>query len=147
MFSPQCQHDLACPRVTDGSGTPCNFEQDFHHFNKKGLVSELTSERFCYLVLKKGPRVPGKYIFKNVLTLVRICKDGLHCIVRRPSTSYGYFFNLKNFNLRNDSCFLEGLVSVCEERCGCNRCLLSKTGLNQPSCEITRKVCCCFLSR
>ncbi|XP_033625790.1 methyltransferase-like protein 17, mitochondrial isoform X2 [Asterias rubens] len=58
VFAP-CQHDLACPRVTDGSGTPCNFEQDFHHFNKKGLVSELTSERFCYLVLKKGPRVPG----------------------------------------------------------------------------------------
>ncbi|XP_038070383.1 methyltransferase-like protein 17, mitochondrial [Patiria miniata] len=55
VFAP-CQHDQSCPRTIDNSGTPCNFEQDFHDFNKRGHSSELTRERFCYLVLRKGPR-------------------------------------------------------------------------------------------
>ncbi|XP_022091898.1 methyltransferase-like protein 17, mitochondrial isoform X2 [Acanthaster planci] len=55
VFAP-CQHDQDCPRITDSSKTPCNFEQDFHHFSKR---EEIIKERFSYLVLRKGPRISG----------------------------------------------------------------------------------------
>ncbi|XP_077982461.1 ribosome assembly protein METTL17, mitochondrial-like [Glandiceps talaboti] len=55
VFSP-CPHDMPCPRQTDGTNTPCNFEQEYHPINVKGTSSRVQKECFSYIVFRKGDK-------------------------------------------------------------------------------------------
>eukprot|EP00057_Strongylocentrotus_purpuratus_P032665 XP_788426.2 PREDICTED: methyltransferase-like protein 17, mitochondrial [Strongylocentrotus purpuratus] len=84
VFAP-CPHDQPCPRLQDGSGIPCNFEQSYHPLTQFiGKRSSMVStERFTYMVLKKGsrtnkhswPRVVKPVLKKSRHIICRLCCD------------------------------------------------------------------------
>ncbi|XP_050311793.1 methyltransferase-like protein 17, mitochondrial [Anthonomus grandis grandis] len=81
VFAP-CPHDQSCPRYVRDDGTPCNFEVRYWTM-PVGQKSECRTERYCYVVLRKGkredsdqpkwPRLVRPTLVKSKHTLCRIC--------------------------------------------------------------------------
>ncbi|XP_044255953.1 methyltransferase-like protein 17, mitochondrial [Tribolium madens] len=71
IYSP-CPHDKVCPRFVLNDGTPCNFEA-FYFSLPIGAVSLRKSEKYSYVVLKKGERDPSDPQWPRIIrdTLVR----------------------------------------------------------------------------
>ncbi|XP_078670417.1 ribosome assembly protein METTL17, mitochondrial-like [Branchiostoma floridae x Branchiostoma belcheri] len=81
VFSP-CPHDTSCPRLADGSETPCNFQQSFQPPSFMSVLPKSSNsavETFSYVVLRKGARseesVPWPRIVRSVLRRPR----HVHC--------------------------------------------------------------------
>nr|XP_015833913.1 PREDICTED: methyltransferase-like protein 17, mitochondrial [Tribolium castaneum] len=73
VFSP-CPHDEVCPRFAQNDGTPCNFET-FYFSLPIGAVSLRKSEKYSYVVLKKGERDPSdpQWPLRSKHTICRMC--------------------------------------------------------------------------
>ncbi|XP_053597776.1 methyltransferase-like protein 17, mitochondrial [Microplitis demolitor] len=80
IFSP-CPHELKCPRIEDGTNTPCNFEVRFFpmSYNRR---DHIFSERYSYIVFKKGssrgdnekwPRIVRETIVHSGHAICRMC--------------------------------------------------------------------------
>ncbi|XP_070575004.1 ribosome assembly protein METTL17, mitochondrial-like [Ptychodera flava] len=55
VFSP-CPHHLQCPRSTDGTNTPCNFEQEYESPKLLSNSPKQQKEKFSYIVFRKAKR-------------------------------------------------------------------------------------------
>ncbi|XP_071958102.1 ribosome assembly protein METTL17, mitochondrial-like isoform X2 [Antedon mediterranea] len=57
-LSPQCQHDLSCPKTTSTKENiePCNCVQEYKPIKESKVKSNSLRERFSYVILRKGAR-------------------------------------------------------------------------------------------
>ncbi|KAJ8041992.1 Methyltransferase-like protein 17, mitochondrial [Holothuria leucospilota] len=79
VFAP-CSHDVICPRLVKDNFRPCNFEQKYEPLHIPGTKSQVKeTERFSYLVLRKGSRPEGT-VWPRVISEVllrarhRVCR-------------------------------------------------------------------------
>ncbi|XP_066277200.1 ribosome assembly protein METTL17, mitochondrial-like [Branchiostoma lanceolatum] len=83
VFSP-CPHDASCPRLTDASETPCNFQQSYQPPNCMAVLPKSNGnssllETFSYVVLRKGQRSEDSAAWPRIVRSVLRRPRHVHC--------------------------------------------------------------------
>ncbi|XP_006821201.1 ribosome assembly protein METTL17, mitochondrial-like, partial [Saccoglossus kowalevskii] len=78
VYSP-CSHDLPCPRLNDGTDTPCNYLQEYHPLKLSQMPKQVQKENFSYVVLRKGQRSKGCNEWPRLIRPVLVKSKHIHC--------------------------------------------------------------------
>uniref|UniRef100_T1JKY4 Methyltransferase-like protein 17, mitochondrial n=1 Tax=Strigamia maritima TaxID=126957 RepID=T1JKY4_STRMM len=97
VFAP-CQHDLSCPRLSDGTSTPCNFEVNYNPVRLRNTIT-MANHRFSYVIFRKGqrgttdkkwPRIVRPVVLRGKHVICRTCThDGRLTEITSTKTKHG----------------------------------------------------------